>query len=117
MKNKGPNLAKWKDYRLQLLEQAKIAEEMEQSEEEMEQLTEQFIGIHTMKPINRDAPNHREMAKKSVAQIESDMNEITELLKIVKQGLNEGKVPDSTTGNGIMQLAARIGAVAGQMWK
>lgn len=116
MKNrdKGPNMAKWKDYRLELL---KRAQESEETDEEKEQLTEHFLGIHTMKSINRNAQGIQEMARKSVAQIENDIKEISELLKIAKEGLNEGIVPDSKTGNGIMQLAARVGAIAGQMWK
>lgn len=118
MKNKGPNMAKWKDYRLELLQRARDAEEAENDlVKQKENLTEHFLGVKTMKPINRNAPEIQENAQKAVNQIEEDLEKMSELLEIAKKGLNEGKVPESTLGNGIMQLAARVGAVAGQMWK
>lgn len=100
MKDKGPDMKKWNKFR-----------------HGDNELNEHFLGVKTMKPINRNAPEIQENAKKSVVQIEKDLEKIFELLKFAKDGLNEGKVPDSTTGNAIMQLASRIGAVAGQMWK
>lgn len=103
MKNKGPNMTKWREFR--------------HGDNEVKSLDENFLGVKTMIPMNRNSPELQENARKIVAQIEHDLTKITELLQIVNKGLNEGKVPDSKVGNGIMELALNVGAFAARMWK
>lgn len=105
MKTKGPNMEKWREFRHGDNEKPRFG------------LDENFLGVKTTVPMNRNSPELQENARKIVAQIEHDMNKITELLQIVNNGLNEGKVPDSKIGNGIMELALNVGAFAGKMWK
>lgn len=103
MKTKGPNMVKWREFR--------------HGDNEVKSLDENFLGVKTMIPMNRNSQELQENARKIIAQIEHDMKKITELLQIVNNGLNEGKVPDSKIGNGIMELALNVGAFAGRMWK
>lgn len=101
-KSKGPDMVQWGKFR----------------HGELEQIDENYLlGVKTLKPMNRNSPELQENARKAVSQIESNLNKILEYLKIVNKDLNEGIVPDSKLGSGIMELAANIGAAAGKMWK